>query len=115
MSALSLRRDLDSARQAILDAPTEAEARHWCAWAMNRLLVAAALLTEDVPFEERFPERSGDLRYARLLAHSPTAHVGKLLPFLKTFGRWVVRESERGTGESAGSLPRWRKRLGGKR
>jgi hypothetical protein len=110
LTPLSLRNALTLAREGILNNDRDADIQRWCRWIMQRLIQACATLATDgvtrrkvagpelcVLFARRYPGTrvTPYLRQAIEWAEEPTAHLGKLLPFLKRFGRWVVREMER--------------------
>ena len=109
MNAVTFRQELESARRRLMETVDDDEARQWCVWIMQRAVTLAERIAGESSFAQRFPSQARSLAQARRLVEHPTAHVGKLLPFLKTFGRWLVKEAERQSGDSAQALPRWRR------
>lgn len=110
MDSRELRVAIESARDAIFHTTDDEEAQRWCRWVMEYLKTASEKLTEGRPFSLVYPEQA-DL-YARVLRYhqAPIAHAGVLAALLKSFGRWLVQETERRFGGDAGALPRWKRK-----
>lgn len=105
-----LRAFFEAARQEILRASSDDDIRYWCGLLMTRLYeTGVALAGSESAFHASYPERFDSLQTARQWSEHPSAHIGHLLPFLKTFGRWLIREAERHWGGNAFALPRWRR------